>query len=89
MDARGRLLSNLLSGGQAHDCPRAPRLIRRTKRAGKLLGDGAYDSDDLRHWLGNRGTKAMTQTNPIARSPLPSIVSRTSSAIASKMPSVG
>src|SRR5277367_2814957 len=43
-DAKGRLLSILLSGGEAHDCPPAKRLIRRTKPARKLLGDRAYDS---------------------------------------------
>ena len=56
-DAKGRLLSILLSGGQAHDCPPAQRLIRRTKAAQKLLGDKAYDSAELRSWLGGRGTK--------------------------------
>jgi putative transposase len=56
-DAKGRLLSFLLSGGQAHDCPPARRLIRRTKAAAKLIGDAAYDSADLRHWLTERGTK--------------------------------
>ena len=38
-DAKGRLLSILLSGGEAHDCPPAHRLVRRTKAAIKLLGD--------------------------------------------------
>jgi len=56
-DAKGRLLSILLTGGEAHDCPPAKRLIRRTKAAKKLLGDRAYDSADLRHWLSERGTK--------------------------------
>src|SRR5512141_2896511 len=56
-DAKGRLLSILLSGGEAHDCPPAPRLIRRTKAAAKLLGDKAYDSAELRQWLNDRGTK--------------------------------
>jgi len=46
-----------LSGGQAHDCPPAQRLIRRSKVAKKLLGDKAYDSAPLRHWLQDRGTK--------------------------------
>ena len=55
-DAKGRLLSILLSGGEAHDCPPAPRLIRRTKAARRLLGDKAYDSVELRHWLHGRGT---------------------------------
>jgi transposase len=56
-DAKGRLLSILLTGGQAHDCPPAQRLIRRNKAAKKLLGDRAYDSADLRCWLSQRGTK--------------------------------
>ena len=56
-DAKGRLLSILLTGGQAHDCPPAKRLIRRTRPAKKLLGDRAYDSADLRCWLSERGTK--------------------------------
>lgn len=58
-DAKGRLLSILLSGGEAHDCPPAPRLIRRTKAANKLLGDKAYDSAELRRWLKDRGTRAV------------------------------
>ena len=58
-DAKGRLLSILLSGGEAHDCPPAPRLIRRTKAARKLLGDKAYDSAPLRRWLKGRGTRAV------------------------------
>ena len=56
-DAKGRLLSILLSGGEAHDCPPAQRLIRRSKAAKKLLGDKAYDSAELRQWLKDRGTK--------------------------------
>ena len=56
-DAKGRLLSVLLTGGQAHDCPPAQRLIRRTKAAKRLLGDKAYDSAKLRQWLNDRGTK--------------------------------
>jgi transposase len=58
-DSKGRLLSILLSGGEAHDCPVAERVIRRTKAAKKLLGDKAYDSAELREWLENRGTKAV------------------------------
>ena len=50
-DAKGRLLSILLSGGEAHDCPPAQRLIRSPQ------GDKAYDSAELRQWLKDRGTK--------------------------------
>ena len=58
-DAKGRILFILLSGGEAHDCPLASRLIRRTKAAKKLLGDRAYDSGPLRDWLEERGTEAV------------------------------
>jgi transposase len=58
-DAKGRLLSILLTGGEAHDCTVAERLIRRSKVAEELLGDKAYDSAELREWLGDRGTKAV------------------------------
>jgi transposase len=68
-DAKGRLLSILLTGGQAHDCPLAERLIRRTKAARKLLGDKAYDSAELRQWLGNRGTKAVVPNRSNRKQP--------------------
>src|SRR6266571_8454481 len=58
-DAKGRLLSILLTGGEAHDCPVAERLIRRNKAAEKLLGDKVYDSAELREWLEDRGTNAV------------------------------
>ena len=58
-DAKGRLLSILLTGGEAHDCPIAERLIRKSKAAEELLGDKAYDSAELREWLKDRGTKAV------------------------------
>src|SRR5947208_3299695 len=68
-DAKGRLLSLLLSGGEAHDCPPAQRLIRRTKAAKKLLGDKAYDSAELRQWLAGRGTKAVVPNRSNRKQP--------------------
>src|SRR4030088_436649 len=68
-DAKGRLLSILLSGGEAHDCPPAQRLIRRTKAAKKLLGDKAYDSAPLRQWLKGRGTKAVVPNRSNRKQP--------------------
>ena len=68
-DAKGRLLSILLSGGEAHDCPPAQRLIRRTKAARKLLGDKAYDSAELRRWLKARGTKAVVPNRSNRKQP--------------------
>ena len=56
-DAKGRLIAILLTGGEAHDCPVAERLIRRVKSPERLLGDKAYDSAELREELDERGTK--------------------------------
>jgi transposase len=56
-DAKGRLIAILLTGGEAHDCPVAERLIDRVEAAERLLGDKAYDSTELREELEQRGTK--------------------------------
>src|ERR1700757_3756274 len=56
-DAKGRLIAILLTGGEAHDCPVAERLIRRVKPSKRMLGDKAYDSAELREDLHERGTK--------------------------------
>jgi transposase len=58
-DAKGRLIAILLTGGQAHDCPVAERLIRRVKRPNRMLGDAAYDSTELREELAGHGTKSV------------------------------
>lgn len=59
----------LLTGGQAHDCPPAQRLIRRTKAAKKLLGDRAYESAELRQWLSERGTKSVVPNKSNRKQP--------------------
>ncbi len=46
-----------MTGGGAHDCPVAERLIRRVKPSKRMLGDKAYDSAELREELDERGTK--------------------------------
>ena len=46
-----------MTGGEAHDCPVAERLIRRVKSPERLLGDKAYDSAELREELDYRATK--------------------------------
>ena len=38
-DAKGRLIAILLTGGEAHDCPVAERLIRRVKPPERMLGE--------------------------------------------------
>ena len=56
-DAKGRLIAILLTGGEAHDCPVAERLIRRVGRPKCMLGDKAYDSTELREELEEHRTK--------------------------------
>jgi transposase len=56
-DAKGRLIAILLTGGEAHDCPVAERLIRRVKSAKRMLGGKAYDIAELREELDERGTR--------------------------------
>jgi transposase len=51
------LIALLLTGGEAHDCPIAPRLLKRVKPAKAMLADKAYDSADLRAELTKRGAK--------------------------------
>ena len=51
------MIAILLTGGEAHDCPVAERLIRRVKSPERLLGDKAYDSAELREGLDDRGTR--------------------------------
>lgn len=46
-----------MTGGEAHDCPVAERLIDRVEPAERMLGDKAYDSNELRDELKQRGTK--------------------------------
>ena len=48
-----------MTGGDAHDCLIAERLIRRVKPAKHILGDKAYDSAELRQELQHRRTKAV------------------------------
>jgi transposase len=68
-DAKGRLLAILLTGGEAHDYPIAERLIRRAKAAKRVIGDKAYDGNELRLWLKQRGTKPVIPNRSNRRQP--------------------
>jgi hypothetical protein len=54
-DAKGRILTIMLTGGEAHDCPSGTELILQTKPSDTLLGDKAYDSAELRASLKEHG----------------------------------
>ena len=56
-DVKGRLIAILLTGGEAHDCPIAERLIFRVKPSKRMLGDKAYDCAELREDLHERGLR--------------------------------
>jgi transposase len=86
-DAKGRLIAILLTGGEAHDCPAAKRLIRRVKPSKRMLRDKAYDSAELREELDLRGTKAVIPTAAAESSRSASAGVSTSCAGASKAPS--
>lgn len=68
-DAKGRLLAILLTGGEAHDCPLAGRLIRRVKPSKLMLGDKGYDSAELREELHERGTKPVIPNRSCRKQP--------------------
>lgn len=68
-DAKGRLVAILLTGGEAHDCPLAGRLIRKTKPSKHMLGDKAYDSAELREELQERGTKPVIPNRSCRKQP--------------------
>jgi transposase len=68
-DAKGRLIAILLTGGEAHDCPVAERIIRRAKPSRRMLGDKAYDSAELRQQLEKRGTKPVIPNRSNRRQP--------------------
>lgn len=56
-DAKGRLLTFVLTGGEAHDCPIGAELIDAVEPAEVLLADKGYDSAELRQQLKDRGTR--------------------------------
>jgi transposase len=84
-DAKGRLIAILLTGGEAHDCPVAERLIRKAKSVKRMLGDKAYDRPNCaRNWINaepgrsfqtaatgsNRSASASASTNFVGASKL-------------------
>ena len=58
-----------MTGGEAHDCPIAQRLIRRVKRSKHMLGDKAYDSAELRNDLDERGTNPVIHNKSNRKQP--------------------
>ena len=63
-DRRGRLIGFDLTPGQRSDIRAANDLLAKLPKADNLLGDTAYDSDDLRGSLAERGTTPVIKPNP-------------------------
>lgn len=63
-DGRGRVHALLLTPGQTHDIHGARQLLASTAAPGMLIGDKAYDADDLRHFLAAHGTIAVISPMP-------------------------
>ena len=58
-----------MTGGEAHDCPVAKRLMRRVTSPERLLGDKAYDSAELREELDESGTKPVIPNRSNSKHP--------------------
>ena len=65
------MIALLLTGGEAHDCPLAKRLIKRVKPAKHMLADKAYDSAELRDELKARGAKPVIPNKSNRNQPFP------------------
>jgi transposase len=59
VDGEGRPHAILLTGGQVADIKGAAALVTATAPSGSLVGDKAYDVDQLRALLRSRGTAAV------------------------------
>lgn len=64
VDGVGRVLAFLLTSGQKGDAPRAPDLLAPLPPSTSCMADGAYDSDRLRAFLLERGTRPVIPNNP-------------------------
>ena len=64
VDANGRLIGFMLTGGNRHDIRPAEDLLKPLPIAKYLLGDTAYDSDMFRTFLIDRGTTPVIKQNP-------------------------
>ena len=70
-DNQGRPIAFLLTPGNASDIKAAKPLLEPLKASRQLLGDTAYDSDDLRPWLNTRQTEAVIPNKNNRTKPYP------------------
>ena len=88
-DAKGRLLTIMLTGGKAHDSHSGAELILQQPTGKTLLGDKAYDSAELRASLKERGTQAIIPNRCNRKRKFKFSKKRYANGIALRMPSAG
>ena len=71
VDARGRPIRFALTPGQTHDSQAASELLARLPEGCVVLGDKAYDSDDLRAQIEEAGAIANIPPKANRRAPPP------------------
>src|ERR671927_415183 len=70
VDALGRPLCFLLTPGQAADCRQARALLEGLAFE-RLVGDRAYDTDELRDWIEELGAEAVIPSKRNRKVPIP------------------
>lgn len=68
---QGRPIAFVLTSGHASDIKAAKPLLEPLKASRQLLGDKAYDRDDLRAWLNTRKTEAIIPNKNNRTKPYP------------------
>ena len=70
VDGLGRPLCFLLTPGQAADCRHALALLEGLV-VERLIGDRAYDTDELRNWCAEHGAEAVIPSKRNRKAPIP------------------
>ena len=70
-DIEGRLYALLLTAGQVHDIQGARALLAIASTPGSLIGDKAYDANDVRAYLAAQGSTAVISPMPNRVAPVP------------------
>jgi transposase len=70
-DAHGRPKVICLTGGQRHDSVPAQAMLALLPADLRVIADAAYDSKDLREWLGQRGSRIVIPNRKNRKKPYP------------------
>jgi putative transposase len=70
-DAQGRPVHVVLGAGQQHDCTRAVELLQVVRKAGKVLADKAYDTNQVLAAVAALGAEAVIPSQPRRRTARP------------------